>query len=181
MPREPLVLGTPWSPIASEDVADEQRDLDDSVERRPVCGVEIEHDPVRPFGPIDARSPCVQIDAAHRHRPEQRELVVEQRVLDHTSLARSRRGGEGRTLDPVRHVRRGLLLEEVLALPPVRVALHREGPPTEVRDQHGRHVAVVREQVALRDPLLRPERLVEVREPQHPATACAAPMARADA
>ena len=35
-----------------------------------------------------------------------------------------------------------------------------------MRHEHGRDVAVVAEQVALRDPLVGPERLVEVREPQ---------------
>ena len=75
--------------------------------------------------------------------------------------------GTRRALDPVRHVRRRVLLEEELALPAVGVALHRERPVAQVRHEHGRDVAVVREQVALRDPLVRPERLVEVRELQH--------------
>ena len=38
------------------------------------------------------------------------------------------------------------------------------GRSLQVRDEHRRDVAVVREQVALRDPLLRPERLVQVRQ-----------------
>ena len=71
--------------------------------------------------------------------------------------------------DPVGHVLRRVLLEEELALPAVGVALHRERPVAQVRDEHRRDVAVVGEQVALRDPLLRPERLVQVRELEHPA------------
>jgi hypothetical protein len=56
-------------------------------------------------------------------------------------------------------------LEEALALPAVRMALHRERPLAQVGYEHAGDVPVVREQVALRDPLLGPERLVEVREP----------------
>ena len=48
----------------------------------------------------------------------------------------------------------------------VGVAAHRERPVLQVRHEHGRDGAVVAEQVALRDPLVGPERLVEVREPQ---------------
>ena len=69
--------------------------------------------------------------------------------------------------DPVGHVRRRVLLEEELALPAVGIALHRERAVAQVRDEHRRDVAVVGEQVALRDPLVRPEQLVEVRELEH--------------
>ena len=81
-------------------------------------------------------------------------------------LAVARRGRERRALDPVGHVRRRVLLEEALALPAVGIALHRERPPAQVRDENLRDVAVVRDQVAFRDPLLGPERLVEVGEAQ---------------
>ena len=57
-----------------------------------------------------------------------------------------------------------LLLEEVLALPAVGIALHRERASSEVRDEHLGDVAVVRDQVALRDPLVGPERLVQIRQ-----------------
>ena len=74
--------------------------------------------------------------------------------------------GKRHALDPGRHVRRRLLLEEVLALPAVRVALHRERPAAQVRDEHLGDVAVVGDEVALRDPLVGPERLVEVAQPK---------------
>ena len=54
----------------------------------------------------------------------------------------------------------------------VGVALHRERPVVQVRHEHGRDRAVVGEQVALRDPLVRPEELVEVRELEHALAAC---------
>ena len=61
-----------------------------------------------------------------------------------------------------------VLQEEVLALPPVGIALHRERAVLEVRHEHGRDGAVVRDEIALRDPLLGPEDLVEVRKLEHP-------------
>ena len=51
------------------------------------------------------------------------------------------------------------LHEEELAVRAVRIALHHHRAVAEVRQQHGRHVRVVLEQVALRDPELGPERL----------------------
>ncbi len=83
-------------------------------------------------------------------------------------LALACRRGERSALDPLRHVRRRVLLEEALALPAVRIALHRERPTAQVRDEDLGDVPVVRDQVALRDPLVGPERLVEVREPELP-------------
>jgi hypothetical protein len=59
-----------------------------------------------------------------------------------------------------------VLLEEVPALDPVGVALHRERPVLHVRQEHRRHGAVVRKEVALRDPVVREEDLVEVRQLQ---------------
>ena len=51
------------------------------------------------------------------------------------------------------------------------VTLHRERSVPQVGHEHRRDVAVVREQVALRDPLLRPKELVQVRQLQDaPAT-----------
>jgi hypothetical protein len=94
----------------------------------------------------------------------EREIVVDEQVVDHPLLAVARRGRERRGVDESRRVRRRLLLEEALAAPPVGVALHGERALAEVWDEHVGDVAVVREQLALRDPLLGPERLVEVRE-----------------
>ena len=66
--------------------------------------------------------------------------------------------------DPLRHVRRRVLLEERLAERAVGIAAHRERPPAQVRHEHVCDLAVVVDQVALRDPLVGPEDLVEVRE-----------------
>ena len=79
-------------------------------------------------------------------------------------LAVARGRGERSPLDPVRHVRRGVLLEEALPLPAVRIALHRERPPVEMRDEDLGDVPVVRNEIALGDPFVGPERLVEVRQ-----------------
>ena len=80
----------------------------------------------------------------------------------------ARADGDRDALDPVGHVLGRVLLEEELALPAVGVALHRERAVLQVRDEHRSDGSVVAEQVALRDSLLRPERLVEVRQPQDP-------------
>src|SRR3972149_7240744 len=59
-----------------------------------------------------------------------------------------------------------VLLEEMLALPAVGIPLHREGTVAQMRHEHVRDVAVIREQLALRDPLLGPEELVEAGQPE---------------
>ncbi len=79
----------------------------------------------------------------------------------------ARRDLEPARRDPVGHVLRSVLLEEELPERAVGIALHRERPLAQVRHDDGGDVAVVREQVALRDPLLRPERLVQVGQLQH--------------
>ena len=116
------------------------------------------------------RGPGVEVDAPHRDDPEQRQLVVDDGVVDHPGLSLPRGRGKRGGLEPVGRVLRRVLLEEALPLPPVRVALHRERPRPEVRHDGWRDRAVVREQIALRDSLLGPEGLVEVREPQRPPT-----------
>src|SRR5439155_21423411 len=63
---------------------------------------------------------------------------------------------------------RRVLLEEGLAGDPVRVALHRERAAPKRGHESRRHRPVVLDQVALRDAVLRPERLVEVREVRVP-------------
>ena len=81
--------------------------------------------------------------------------------------------------DPVGHVLGRVLLEEVAARDPVGIALHRERPVLQVRQQDGRNRAVVGEQVALRDPVVREEDLVEVGELERAASRGAARSAAA--
>src|SRR5262249_7483204 len=59
--------------------------------------------------------------------------------------------------DPVRQVLRRLLLEEDLARDAVRIALHRERPVPQVRDERHRNLLVVREHVSLGDLVVRIE------------------------
>src|SRR6185436_18626634 len=68
-------------------------------------------------------------------------------------------------LDPLRPRLRRALHVEVVALRPVRVALHHHRPVDEMRQQPLRHVRVVLQQIALRDAELLPERLAQVRQP----------------
>jgi len=51
------------------------------------------------------------------------------------------------------------------------VALHRERPVTQVRDDEGRDPAVVLDDVRLRDPALRPPDLAEPRQADRPPPA----------
>ena len=172
MPRDPDVFGKHSSSSRSSVSLTSRATSIDVLERRALGRVEVEHDPVGPVGLVDARRPRVQVDAAHVRHPQERELVVHERVVDDLLLALARRCRER----ALRSIHSGmcdgaLLLEEVLALPAVGVALHRERPSAQVRDEDLRDVAVVRDEIALRDPLVRPERLVEVRETKLPLPA----------
>ena len=90
IPREPLVFGKLSSPSRSSVCLDEQRDLDHLLEADVLGRVEVEEHPVGPLGLVDARRPRVQVDAAHVHHPEQRELVVDERVVDRSRFSPSR-------------------------------------------------------------------------------------------
>ena len=91
--------------------------------------------------------------------------VVDGQVVDPPFFASSHRTC---IVDPVRRVRRRRLLVEVGAVDAVGHPLHRERPPLEVRQQQVRDVEVVGDQIALRVPLVGPEDLVEVGEPELP-------------
>ena len=75
-------LREPDEPERVEDLLDEQRDLDHLREAGIGGRVEVEEDEVGPVGLVDPRVPRVQVDTAHVHHPEQRELVVDERRLD---------------------------------------------------------------------------------------------------
>ena len=91
--------------------------------------VEIEEDEVGTVGPIDARIPRVHVDAAHVHHPEQRQLVVDDREVDHFFVRACRVETCARKV----WIHSGMcvgrvLLEERLAVGAVGVAAHRERP-----------------------------------------------------
>jgi hypothetical protein len=70
-----------------ERLPDQPRNRDHVVESRPLRRVEVEHDPVGALGLVHPRRPHVHVDAAHVDHPEERELVVHERVLDELLLA----------------------------------------------------------------------------------------------
>ena len=80
-----------------EHLLDEQRDLDRLGEPDVGGRVEVEEHEVGPVGLVDPRVPRVQVDAAHVHHPEQRELVVDERRVDLALLAAATRGSRPRT------------------------------------------------------------------------------------
>ena len=138
--------------------------------------VEVEEDEVRPLGPVDPRVPRVHVDAAHVHHPEQRELVVDERdAIVRCCAAPSRVDTRSGTVGIQSGMCDGASFwKNALPAIAVGVAAHRERPVAEVRHEHGRDRAVVREQVALRDPFLGPEDLVEVRELDLAGAPCSA-------
>ena len=159
--------GTTTSPSASSACLHEQRDLAPSRRsRRPSDG---------------SRSKSTKSGRSGRSTREYHAFMSMQPMFTIQSSASSsftsgasiqlrfarrlaRRDLDAEARDPVRHVLRRVLLEERLAERAVGVAPHRERPVAEVRHEHRRDRAVVVEQVALRDPLVRPEELVEVGE-----------------
>ena len=159
-------LRKPDEPERIERLLDEQRDLHRLLETDVGRRIEIEEHEVGTVRLVDARVPRVHVDATHVHHPEQAQLVVHERevhpLLLARRLARRDEGAVGR--DPVRHVRRRVFLEEPPGLDPVGPAHHRERAVLQVRDEDGRNRAVVLDQLALGDPFLREEDLVEVRE-----------------
>ena len=78
-----------------ERLLDEPRDLDHLLEPGALGGVEVEHHPVGTLGAIDPRRPRVQVDAAHVRHPQERELVVHDRVVDDAPLAVRVEAGNG--------------------------------------------------------------------------------------
>jgi hypothetical protein len=108
----------------------------------------------------------VDLDTTRVDHPEQGELVVHDRNLDRAPLLRlfPTRDADRDPLDPRGGVVGDVLPEEGPTLPAVRVPLHRERPVADVREERGCDGAVVAEQVTLRDPLVRPVRLVEIGE-----------------
>ena len=151
-------------PERVEGLLDEERDLHDLADADVRGRIEVEEDEVGPVGPVDARVPRVHVDAAHVDHPEKRVLVVHERRVDPALLRRplARRDLDVEARDPLRHVRRRVLLEERLAVRPVWIPAHRERPVLEVWDEKATDFAVVVDQVALRDPQVGPEELVEV-------------------
>ena len=83
MPREPLVFGTDSSPTTSSASRTSAATSSTFSNARALGGIEVEHDPVGPLRAVGARRPGVHVDAAHVDHPEERELVVDERVVDH--------------------------------------------------------------------------------------------------
>ena len=138
MPREPHVFGYASSSSRSSVSLHEQRDLDVSGKPTPSDGSRSNMTQSGRSGLSTREDHAFMSMQPMFDHPEQRELVVDERVVDGLLLALARRGRQRRCADPVRHVRRRVLLEEVLALPAVGVALHRERPVAQVRHEHRR-------------------------------------------
>ena len=89
--------------------------------------IEVEENEVGTIGTVDTRIPRVHVDAAHVDHPEQRELVVDERIADHAlALSIPRRRWKRAFRNPGGHMGRSVLLKEVAAVDPIGIALHRE-------------------------------------------------------
>ena len=115
------------------------------------------------FDVLRQRQRRVQLDVGEVGQPHERRHVVREAEVDVALVVPA---PDARGLDPVRAVRRALLLVEELSLDAVRVALQRQRAVVQVRQEHGRDAHVVVDQVALREAGLRIHDLVEVGEPQ---------------
>ncbi len=102
----------------------------------------------------------MQLDAAEVHDPRERRGVVDDR--EHGRMAARER--HRHLVHVVRVLRRHALLVEELAVDAVREPLHVERPPAQVGQRALGDVEVVGDQVALRQPRLREEHLVRVRD-----------------
>ena len=130
MPFEPEVFGEALQAELAERVAQEKRDLaalEQAARRRPgsrsktiIVGRRIV---------VGLRERGVQLEVGQVREPDERRQVVGEQKSISLSPAVTR----GR--HPVRAVRRALLLVEVLALDAVRVALQRQRPVAQVRQQ----------------------------------------------
>jgi hypothetical protein len=132
-------------------------------------GIQVEHQQVRP--PDVGHPPLrdVQLEAGQVGRPDQRGQVVHHQV-GHVAAAPSRaRRREPGGADPVRAVGGDVLLEERLPVDALRVALERQRPAGDVRQQHRRDPLVVVEHLGLGEPGGRVQHLAQVGQRQRPA------------
>ena len=106
---------------------------------------------------IDARRPEVQRDAAHVDHVEQRLDVVADEIVVLLS-------GHARGSNPGGNEVRRVLLIKALSRDAVGIAGQHHRPIAQVRQQPGRDVPVIVDEIALGVPLLGPEDLVEVGE-----------------
>ena len=166
MPREPVLLAYAGIFRDVQALLHDARGLEDALEIGPGNRIQIEVEEVRAVRVVAARVPGIEVDAAEIDHPEQGREIVDHREVDDASRAVLDRARP----EPVRTGRRRALHEEELALRAVRIALHDHRPVPDVRQEHGRDVRVVGEQVAFRQAELRPERLREIRERQRLAT-----------
>ena len=116
---------------------------------------------VRPIDVVTRRIPLVQIDAPEIDDPEQRRQVIDDRKVDDVAGVMVDAAGP----DPGRARLRRPLHEEELTGGAVGIAFHHHRAIADVRQEHRRNVGVVLDQITLGDPLLLPEQLVEIGEP----------------
>ena len=82
MPFEPLVFGYDGIFEHIERLPDEQRRLEDLLERRSRTRIEVEMKIIGPIDVVAARVPLVEVDASEIDDPEQRGDILNHREID---------------------------------------------------------------------------------------------------
>ena len=126
----------------------------------PVARVEVEHDHLRRLDVVGPSHRRVQLERREVGGPHDRRHRVEHAVADVAAAVTGPEGGA----DPVGPVARAALLEEALAVDAVREPSQGDPPVADVGEQHRRDAGVVVDDLALGEPGLRVQHLVEVGE-----------------
>src|SRR5207244_182060 len=149
-----------------ERLADELRDADGLRERVPrLRRVEVEDDVVGPLRLVYPRVPGVHVDAVHLHHPDERGGLVDEGEVHEPRLPLARPGAKAPRGDPRRLSLRGLLVEIRLAANAIGIALERERPVAQVRDNRVADLDVVLGEVALRHAVTGEQEALRVRQP----------------
>ena len=141
-------------------IAHDQRGFQNMLELGAGRGVEIEVEVIRPVDVVAARVPGIQIDTAEVDDPKEAGKIVNHGKVDHI------RGGMGDGTDrkSLGALFGSVFLEEKLTVRPVGIALHHHRAVDQVRQENGRYVGIVLQQVPLGDAFIGPEELLQMGE-----------------
>src|SRR4051794_27029324 len=127
-----------------------------------LTGIEVEHDHARRLDVAAARHRRVQLQCREVCGPHHRRQIRQPAVVDRTTTI----AGAGTHTNPVRSMRGTALPEERFVAHAVRKPPHRDAAVAEMGEQGGRNTRVVVDDLALGEPGLGIQNLLEVRELQ---------------
>jgi hypothetical protein len=162
-PLRPARLDPAFQAEALEQIADPDRHLRAIGRVGRLAGIEIEQDLRRAAHLLPLGQERMQLEIGQVPDPRQAREIVHDQVVDPRRVAAA---GHLRGLDPRRPVFRRALLVEELRVHAVGVALHRQRPVFQVRQQHRRDLREIIDHLALGEAGVGIEDLVEIRQPQ---------------